>query len=223
MKHYIPHHAVITPSKATTKVRVVYDASAKSSQSNKSLNECLYRGPVILPDLFGLLIRFRLSPIAIVADAEKAFLNVGLQVPDRDATQFLWLKEPKNPQINGNLQVFRFCRIPFGIISSPFLLEATIMYHLKQAGTLTAERLQRDIYVDNLITGVRNLQEAKDLYTESKTLFSSASMNLREWGSNSKEFTDFIAEEDRTPTQRWGNALRNITRYVIYITILELK
>ena len=200
VKHYIPHHAAITPSKATTKVRVVYDASAKSSQSNKSLNECLYRGPVILPDLFGLLIRFRLLPIAIVADVEKAFLNVGLQVPDRDATRFLWLKEPKNPQISGNLQVFRFCRIPFGIISSPFLLEATIMYHLKQAGTLTAERLQRDIYVDNLVTGVRNLQEAKDLYTESKTLFSSVSMNLREWGSNSKEFTDFIAEEDRTPT-----------------------
>ena len=65
------------------------------------------------------------------------------------------------------------------------------MYHLQQAGTPTANRLQRDIYVDNLITGVRNLQEAKSLYTESKTLFSSASMNLREWGSNSKEFIDF--------------------------------
>ena len=132
----------------------MYDTFAKSRQNNQSLNECLYRGPVILPDLFGLLIRFRLSPVGIVADVEKAFLNVGLQIPDRDVTRFLWLKEPHNPKIEGNLQLFRFCRIPFGIISSPFLLEATIMYHLKQAGTLTAERLQRDIYVDNLITGV---------------------------------------------------------------------
>ena len=41
-RHYIPHHAVITPTKATTEVRVVYDALAKTRQSNKSLNECLY-------------------------------------------------------------------------------------------------------------------------------------------------------------------------------------
>jgi len=135
VKHYIPHHAVITPSKTTTKLRVVYDASAKSRQNDKCLNDCLYRGPVILPNLFGLLIRFRLSPIAIVADVEKAFLNVGLQIPDRDVTRFLWLKDPKNPVVNENLQVFRFCRIPFGIISSTFLLEATVMYHLQQANT----------------------------------------------------------------------------------------
>lgn len=39
------------------------------------------------------------------------------------------------------------------------------MYHLKQPGTLTAERSQWDIYVDNLITGVKNLYKATDLYT----------------------------------------------------------
>ena len=77
VKHYIPHHAVITPSKTTTKLRVVYDTSVKSRQKDKSLNECLYQGPVILPNLFGLLIRFRLSPIAIVADVVLS----GLKIP----------------------------------------------------------------------------------------------------------------------------------------------
>ena len=42
-KHYLPHHPVITPSKSTTKIRIVYDASVKASQHEKSLNECLYR------------------------------------------------------------------------------------------------------------------------------------------------------------------------------------
>ena len=57
-RHYIPHHAVITPEKSTTKVKMVYDASAKSKKGSLSLNECLHRGPVILEDLCGLLLRF---------------------------------------------------------------------------------------------------------------------------------------------------------------------
>jgi len=54
-KHYLPHHPVLAPAKATTKVRIVYDASAKSQKFVNSLTNCLFRGPVILPDLVGLL------------------------------------------------------------------------------------------------------------------------------------------------------------------------
>ena len=144
LEHYIPHHAVITPTKSTTKVRVVYDASAKTRQSNKSLNECLYQGPVMLPDLSALLIRFRLNAIVVVADTEKAFLNIELQQLDRDVTCFLWVKDPKNTAIERNLEVFRFCRIPFGVVSSPFLLGATIAHHLKQSNNPMPISLLRD-------------------------------------------------------------------------------
>ena len=40
----------------------------------------------MLPNLCGLLIRFRLNTIALVAHAEKAFLNIGLQQQDRNVT-----------------------------------------------------------------------------------------------------------------------------------------
>ena len=73
-KHYIPHHVVLKPDSATTKMRIVYDASAKTKKGNKSINECLYRSPVILEDLCGLLLRFRTKKIGIVSDIEKAFL-----------------------------------------------------------------------------------------------------------------------------------------------------
>jgi hypothetical protein len=95
--HYTPHHAVITPQKTTTKVRIVYDASAKTIKEFSSLNESLYRGPVLLEGLCGLLIRFRTNKIAIVSDIEKAFLMVSFQKQDSNVTRFVWLKDINNP------------------------------------------------------------------------------------------------------------------------------
>ena len=57
-KQYLPHHPIVTPLKTTTKVRIVYDASVKASKGVKSLNECLYRGPITFPNMCGILLRF---------------------------------------------------------------------------------------------------------------------------------------------------------------------
>lgn len=76
--HYIPQQPILRPDRATTKIRIVYDASAKAGQGNRSLNELMFRGPVLLPDLVGVLIQFRTMKIAILAGVEKAFHMVGL-------------------------------------------------------------------------------------------------------------------------------------------------
>lgn len=196
--HYIPHHAVITPQKATTKLRIVYDASAKTKLENKSLNECLYRGSVMLRDLSGLLMRFRLYKVALVTDIEKAFLQIGLQQSERDVTRFLWLKDCDKPYIGReNIQEYRFCRVPFGIISSPFLLGATIENHLDHYQNDIALKIKDDIYVDNIITGTDSMLEATELYSVSRNIFKDASMNMRQWASNNTEVAAFIPEEDK--------------------------
>ena len=92
-EHYIPHHVVITPEKTTKKIRIVHDASTKIKRSAKSLNECLYRGPVILEDLCGLLLGFRMKKMGLILDIEKAFLQVRLHEADQDVTRFLWPKD----------------------------------------------------------------------------------------------------------------------------------
>ena len=93
-KHYIPHHAVVKPDKETTKVRIVFDGSAKANKAYPSLNKCLFRGPILLEGLAGLLMRFRLHPIAIISQIEKAFLQIGIRENNRDKVRFLWLKDP---------------------------------------------------------------------------------------------------------------------------------
>ena len=128
----------------------------------------------------GLLLRFRLEKIALLADLEKAFLQVGLQPSERDVTRFLWLKDISKLDLNGNLQIYRFARVPFGVISRPVLLGATVAHHLKKKENPIAEKIRKNIYVDYVITGTRTVVEAYDFYLEAKNIFQDASMNLRE-------------------------------------------
>ncbi|XP_046861952.1 uncharacterized protein LOC124455325 [Xenia sp. Carnegie-2017] len=83
--HYMPHQAVVRKDAKTTKVRVVYDASAKVLKSSVSLNDCLHIGPSLNPLLFDILLRFREQRIALIADIEKAFLNIEVHERDRDS------------------------------------------------------------------------------------------------------------------------------------------
>ena len=113
--HYLPHHAVIRTDKSTTKLRIVYDASAKTE--GPSLNDCLYAGPSFGQRILDILIRFRLHRIALIADIEKAFLMISIAEEDRDVLRFLWLDDIKSdlPRI----QVLWFARVVFGVASSP--------------------------------------------------------------------------------------------------------
>ena len=196
-KHYIPHHAVIHPDKTSTKVQIVYDASAKINKGQRSLNECLYPGPTMLKDLTGILLRFRLNKIAIVADIEKAFLQIGLLKDAKDVTRFFWLKNKSCLTVENNIQVYRFNRVPFGIISSPFLLAATLDHHLKNYENSAAETVRKNIYVDNVVTGKDTVKEAVDFYIEAKKIFRKASMNLRDWLSNNNSVMKEIPSDDR--------------------------
>lgn len=77
--HYLPHHAVVRQDKQTTKLRIVYDASAKCD--GPSLNECLYTGPKFDQSILDILLRFRTHQVALTADIEKAFLMVTMAEP----------------------------------------------------------------------------------------------------------------------------------------------
>jgi hypothetical protein len=141
---------------------------------------------------------FVLNDVAIVADLEKAFLQVGLQDQDRDVTRFLWLKDCDNLSTENNIHVLRDSHVfPFGITSSPFLLMATISHHLDSQGTEYATKIKQDMYADNLVTGVNTEQEAVTLYKNAKQLFVLASMNLRDRTTNLTVLTESISDADK--------------------------
>ena len=194
--NYLPHQAVYKPGSTSTKLRVVFDGSAKT-KGDPSVNECLLRGPVILPELVGVAMRCRMHPIITSSDIEKAFLQVGLNPEDKDLTRFLWVYDTSKPASGTNIRYLRFTRVPFGIISSPFLLSGTIVLHLSKYPKEIADKILRNIYVDNVFCGHDTVKEAYKFYLDSKKILQEASMNLREWVSNSAELMEMIPEVDR--------------------------
>ena len=84
---YLPRKHVIREDKDTTKLKVVFDASAK--RDGPSLNDCLYPGPSLLPQLVDILMRFRLKKVVLMSDIEKAFLNVSIDPEQRNFLRFL--------------------------------------------------------------------------------------------------------------------------------------
>ena len=85
---YLPMHAVYKSSSTTTKIRAVFDASAKSA-SGVSLNDVLLVGPTVHPPLIDALLRFRRHRIAVTADVSKMYRAVELSPSDRDLHRFV--------------------------------------------------------------------------------------------------------------------------------------
>ena len=182
--HYLPHHAIIRQDKNTTKLRVVYDASARAD--GPSLNDSLHVGPKFNQKILDILLRFRSHRVALTADIEKAFLMISVAEKDRDVLRFLWFENvfEENPEI----RVMRFARVVFGVSSSPFLLNATVRHHLQCYMALQPELvrlLTQSIYVDDVICGAENDEDAFQFFQQSKQVMREGGFNLRKFLTNS--------------------------------------
>ena len=184
--HYLPHHAVIRQDKQTTKVRIVYDGSAKCTSTPFSLNNCLMTGPNLIPKLFNILVKFRWNIVAVTADIEKAFLMIGICPSDRDMLRFLWFNNPEQP--DSEVTHFRFTRLVFGLRPSPAILSCVISHHLRKYREKYPELVQsieNSLYVDDLIAGEETVERAFNLYSKAKKFMADGNFNLRKWNSNS--------------------------------------
>lgn len=197
--HHLPHHAVVRHDKTTTKLRVVYDASARVN--GPSLNDCLHVGPKFGQSIFDILLRFRFHRVALAGDIEKAFLMVAVKKEDRDSLRFLWSLDPEDEE--PKIITLRFARVAFGVSSSPFLLNATIKHHMERyrdCDPLFVDKFLSSIYVDDVSLGANDIDTTYELYLKSKTRLAEAGFKLRKFVTNSVDLRHQIQlNEQLTP------------------------
>lgn len=91
--YYMPHHAVLKPDSTSTKLRVVFDASAKTPK-NISLNQLMLAGPRLQDDLASILLRWRLHRYVVSADVEKIYRQIMVHPEHRRYQRIFWRNNP---------------------------------------------------------------------------------------------------------------------------------
>lgn len=159
-RYFIPHHCVIKPDSSTTRLRVVFDASCKTT-SGYSLNDILCVGPTIQNDIFNILSRFRFHKYVLVADITKMYRQV--LVDERDARWQSILWRDNNSE---SLSVYQLQTVTYGTSCAPFLATKCLNQLAQDEVTeypLGAAVITNDFYVDNMMTGasdVKNLEKS---------------------------------------------------------------
>jgi len=179
---YFPHKGIVRQSAETTKLHIVYDASARESNAQPSLNDCLNPGPPLQNLLWSILVRSRFYPILLTGDLEKAFLQVRIKAEERDSLRFHW-KAPGSDVV----AIYRFTRALFGLTCSPFLLNGVLNEHLKsweEKYPNLVKEIRDGLYVDDLMTGGATVNDVSEQRTKTIEVFEDATFNLHKWHSN---------------------------------------
>lgn len=192
--YYMPHHAVLKPDSNTTKVRVVFNASAKT-QSGLSFNDVQHVGPTIQSDIFTMNLKFRQHAVVIKGDLKQMYRQIEVQLHQRHLQQIVWRERPEE-----NVKTFRLNTVTYGTACAMYqatrCIKQLAIDNRENYPEASAE-LEAGMYVDDLISGAANSNDAIRLHQQIKGILDSAQMPLRKIASNSTKFLDAIPVEDR--------------------------
>ncbi|GFV45899.1 DUF1758 domain-containing protein [Trichonephila clavipes] len=182
--NFLPHHAVIKSSSTTTKLRVVFDASGKTT-NGASLNSLLGVGPKLQRDIFELLLNFRIPRIVFTVDIEQIYRQILVADEDQKYQQILWRNNS-----NENIRTYKLKTVTYGLASASFLATRCIkQIALDDKDNPNLSRtLQEDIYIDNLLSGSDTSNDAISICKDIAHVLSTRGFHLRKWNSISTEF-----------------------------------
>uniref|UniRef100_A0AAG5DSG1 Reverse transcriptase domain-containing protein n=1 Tax=Anopheles atroparvus TaxID=41427 RepID=A0AAG5DSG1_ANOAO len=194
VRYVIPHSCVIKPESTTTKLRVVFDASAKTS-SGISLNDIQAIGPVIQPDLLRIWLDFRTHTVVATADIAKMYRQVWVSDEDSWMQCILWREHPQEP-----IQMYRLRTVTYGEAASSYLA-CRALHEVGEEINSTepeiASAIQHCFYVDNLALGAATPERLRALCDGVERSLLRRGMPLRKWASNNSEVIRDVPYEHR--------------------------
>lgn len=197
-KYFLPHHCVIREDSKSTKLRVVLDASMKTS-TGYSLNDIVLKGFSVQPELFDILIRFRTYKFVLTSDIQKMFLQIKVNPTLRFLQNILWRENPSE-----DLQCLELSTVFFGNKSSPFIATRCLAELVSQRQItypLAAQALSQQCYMDDCLSGADSESELYELKNQLIALLKEAGFNLHKWCSNFEPILQLNSNKDNNYKQ----------------------
>lgn len=193
-KYYLPHHAVLREASVSTKLRVVFDGSAKPLIGN-SLNEELLIGPSLQQDIRDLITRWRQHKYCLVADIQKMYRCIKCRESDTDYQRILWRENNNEP-----IKEYRLLTVTYGTSCAPYLAIRTLHQLCDDeihSYPEVAPLLKTDVFVDDLLSGDATEEGAIHLQKQLTDIFLSGGFPLHKWCSNSELVLNNIPDNQK--------------------------
>ena len=162
------------PDSQSTPLRIVTNSSYKGP-AGKSFNEITVKGPPSLNSLMDILLRFRTHKIGITGDIQKMYHSVMIHDDQRFLRRIMW--RPKEVWDKSFKEVppdiYHFCTIQFGERPAGCAVTTCLRNTAKKYEPLSpkaAETIANDAYVDDAITGEKDVEQAKQLIEDIKKI-----------------------------------------------------
>ncbi|XP_062704274.1 uncharacterized protein LOC115255965 [Aedes albopictus] len=177
---------------STTKIRVVFDASARTT-TGVALNDIVCVGPTVQSDLQSIILRFCSHPIVLTADIPKMYRQILLHKDDRNFQKILWVDD------SGVRTVYKLSTaVTYGVASSPHHATRTLIQLATDEGKtfpLAEQVIRYDSYVDDFLTGGKTVNEVVSIYKELSTLLQLGGFGVHKFCSNDPAVLSEIPEE----------------------------
>ena len=177
-KFYLSHHDVLKPGSNSTPLRIVFNSSAKIN--GISLNGCLAKGPSLLNNIFGILLRFRQEQFAFIGDISKMFHSIDIPIEDQMTHLFLW----RNLESNKKPETYAMTVVNMGDRPAAAIAQTALKKTAEESASLFPEAskiILKNSYMDDIPASVKSEEERAKITSEAEQILAQKGFKIKGW------------------------------------------
>ena len=203
--NFVTSVLVYKPDRVKSKLRICWNLSLKN-KNGKSINQAVLPGSNLIKNLLSHIMRLRKGRYLVLSDIEKAFLRIKYL---KEFGKYFKILYSEN--LNETPKFYKITAVLFGLVSSPFILNRTLLYHIEKVMAENPNlapfciKLYNSFYLDDFGNSFNSIQEAKIFVQKAIEILQLGNFRLTQWVSSNPEILQGLEPSLIKPLERDQN------------------